>query len=111
MRELRDLEKAQTFDTLIIIYERPGINRGALQETLLGSIRTSVDRINELILKNLIEEKINPKTKKNGLFLTIRGEEIAKLAIKMKNVLEDIKNEPESNHNSTPEKIRTEVKP
>jgi len=111
VKELRNLEKAQSFDTLIMILEKPGINKDSVQTNLPGSKTTSVTRIKELIDNNFIEERKNPKTNKNGLYLTDKGQRIAELAIRMKNVIEDITEEPENNNQSSSEKIGVEIKP
>ena len=109
VKELQILEKPQAFDALIIIAETPGINKDSVYSKLPGSRRTSFDRIKELTNENFIKERKNPKTNKNGLYLTDKGQRIAELAIRMKNVIEDITEESENNNQSSSEENGNKV--
>lgn len=85
------LENPHAMRLLIFINNNPGFLRSEIYESVPGAKKTLQHRIDELVKQGLLKEE-ESKTHKRGrfLYITDKGYQISKCAMKMTNILDGL---------------------
>jgi len=84
-------EESHAHTVLVLIKDNPGILRSDLYNSVIGASRPTVQkRVDEMIVARLVRvERSRTHSAGQYLFLTEQGQQIAELAVEMKQIIED----------------------